>query len=178
MAPHRRLFFQKFERKTSLLIGRPVWFSPFDKVHTDTTSIKGTAVPAYSWICVWYYYQTAPRGRNVNHLKASAPLKLPARHCLDYALLICEREIFKSRLLGREKFHYLNGNFYCIPLKIHILKGHNRLELQIVKMSVSLADPSTPRSELQILLTTLRITTRRPIPSYSEASGVFPSWCG
>jgi len=60
----------------------------------------------------------------------------------------------------------------------HILWGHNRLELQIVKMSVSLASPYRPKSILQRLLTTLRITTRRPIPSCSEASGVFPSWCG
>src|SRR3989344_3642889 len=66
---------------------------------------------------------------------------------------------------------------FTIP-QFYKLKGRGQLELQIIKMSVSSADLSTPRGELQILLTTLRITTRRPIPSYSKASGVFPSWCG
>jgi len=45
-------------------------------------------------------------------------------------------------------------------------------------MGISLATPVHPRVNLQSLPNILRITTRRPIPSYSKASGVFQSWCG
>jgi len=42
-------------------------------------------------------------------------------------------------------------------------------------MAVSSADPSRPKSGLQILTTTLRIENHKPISNYSKASGVFPS---
>src|SRR3989344_9108462 len=113
---------------------------------------------------------------SITFWEKSAPLKLPARHCLDYTLKIwnlIKPKITPNQidiLYGIPGAHF---SFYNSTLL-----GCNRLELQIVKMSVSSADPSTPRGGLQILLTTLRITTRRPIPSCSKASGVFPSWCG
>ena len=44
-------------------------------------------------------------------------------------------------------------------------------------MSVSLSDPRSPKESLQILLTTLRTKSLKPIPSCSKASGVFSSRC-
>ena len=51
------------------------------------------------------------------------------------------------------------------------------LELTELKMAVSLLGPCSPKGTLQPLATTLRMSTVRPIPSYSKASGVFSSCC-
>ena len=52
-----------------------------------------------------------------------------------------------------------------------------RLESKTLKMGVSLSDPLRPKTKLQILPTTLRRQTLKPISSYSKAPGVFSSRC-
>ncbi len=69
---------------------------------------------------------------------------------------------------------FLNFEIWTLNFLISLL-GQQKLVQSILKVGVSLADPSRPKSGLQILPTTLRIKTPSTIPNCSKASGVFSS---
>ena len=81
---------------------------------------------------------TAPAASNKPLFEAAAPAKLPTRHCLDTALLVCDNFLgnIKLPLFKLKTLLALN----------HKPKGLHQLELQILQMTVSLSPPSHPRT--------------------------------
>ena len=101
----------------------------------------------------------------------------------DFSTSICFRKLnvspiatARSALSQLRKTPHLN----CLSSTVFVwfsFRTPRELDFKLLKMGVSLSDPRHPKAPFQILPTTLRIKTLKPIPNCSKASGVFSSRC-